>query len=195
MSPRKLRLVTILSIPLVAALTMLSVTQPWWTLDVADRSIEVLGTDASPALSALALSSFALTAALALAGPVFRVVLGALQTLIGFTVLFAAITSITDPVRASSALITDATGVAGARSLAELVDTVNLTAWPTVAVVSGALALLIGVFMLITVRRWPAATQKYQAVRLDNADGSADAPRDPARDWDALSDGSDPTDR
>jgi hypothetical protein len=53
------------------------------------------------------------------------------------------------------------------------------------------LAALVGVLLLATFRRWPAASRKYQAVRLEDPS----APRDSVGDWDALSDGADPTDR
>jgi uncharacterized membrane protein (TIGR02234 family) len=191
MPERRLRLLTILAIPLFAALTMLSVTQTWWTVEVADRSLDIAGTDASPALSALALAGFALTAALAISGPVFRIVMGLLQTAIGATVVFAAINSVTDPITTSTSIITEATGVAGSESVASLVDQVALTGWPWLAVVAGVFSLLVGVFLLFTTRRWPMASRKYQSVRLDDPN----APRDSVGDWDALSDGSDPTER
>ena len=70
----------------------------------------------------------------------------------------------------------------------------------------------IGVAIIATVRRWPTATRKYQAARFTGADGSpvdggtldgaADAGSgaavrepDSIGDWDALSDGADPTSR
>lgn len=189
MDARRLRLLTILAIPVVAALTMLSATQQWWTVDVTGKTLEVLGTDASPALSALALTSFALTAALAIAGPVFRYILAGLQVLTGATVLLATISSLADPVSTSSSIISEATGVAGTNSIAALVDSVTVTGWPTLAIISGSLTLLLGLFLLLTVRRWPIATKKYQAVRMEEPD----APRSSVGDWDALSDGSDPT--
>ncbi|MCU1407282.1 MAG: hypothetical protein JWQ43_3585 [Glaciihabitans sp.] len=195
MNPRRLRLITILAIPLFAALTLLSVTQRWWTVAVPDRALEVVGTTASPALSALALSSFALAAALAISGPVFRVILGILQLLIGATVVFGAVVSVTDPVSTSSTLITDATGVAGTESVASLVESVTMTGWPWLAIVSGALSALVGILLLVTSRRWPVASRKYQPVRLEGAEADPSAPRDSVGDWDALSDGSDPTDR
>ena len=191
MDPRRLRLLTILAVPVFAALTLLAVTQPWWTVTLADRPIEVIGTAASPALSALSLSSFALAAALAISGPVFRVIMGVLQIAIGGTVVLASMVSITDPIAASASLISEATGVAGDASVAALVESVTLGAWPWVAVVSGVLAALVGVLLLATFRRWPAASRKYQAVRLEDPS----APRDSVGDWDALSDGADPTDR
>ncbi|MET0989006.1 MAG: Trp biosynthesis-associated membrane protein [Glaciihabitans sp.] len=190
MDPRRLRLLTILAIPLVAALTLLSVTQQWWSVDVTGKTLEVLGTEASPSLSALALTSFALTAALAIAGPVFRLVLAALQVLTGVTVLLATFSSLGDPLTTSSSIISEATGVAGSESIAGLVDGVTVTGWPTLAIISGVLTLLLGVLLLFTVRKWPVATKKYQAVRMEEPG----APRTSVGDWDALSDGADPTD-
>ena len=188
---RALRSRSIFGVIIAAALTLLATTQPWWTVLIIDREpLEVAGTVASPALSALALASLALAAALALSGRFFRVVLGGLQALIGLTTLLAAIRSITSPVDASATVISDATGVAGPESIAGLVDSVVLTAWPWVAVAAGALALLVGVFILVTARRWPLATSKYQAVRLQDPN----APRSSVGDWDALSEGEDPTD-
>ena len=111
MTPRRLRLLTILAIPVFASLTLLSVTQTWWTVEVTDRSLDIAGTVASPALSALSLASFALTAALAIAGPVFRIVMGLLQTAIGATVILAAYNSVHDPIATSASIITEATGV------------------------------------------------------------------------------------
>lgn len=224
---RRLRLLTILAIAASAALTLLAVTQPWWTVAIGDTALEVVGTVASPGLSALSLASFALAAALAISGPVFRVILGVLQGVIGFTVVLAAATSLSDPVAASASLISEATGVAGSASVPALVDGVSATVWPWLAIASGALSLLVGVWLLLTFRRWPAATRKYDAVRLEpepetdpdaeaatepdtepdteaateadpaarGASATAVVPRDRVGDWDALSDGKDPTER
>lgn len=189
MDARRLRLVTILAIAALAALTLLSSTQQWWTIAIPEGSVGVPGTVASPALPALALSSLALAAALAIAGPFFRVVLGVLQLFVGFTVILAAWTSLGDPGTASAALITEATGVAGDDAVAALVQGVALTPWPWTAIAAGALSLLAGIFLLATVRHWPGPSRKYQAIRLENAQG------DPIDDWDALSDGADPTSR
>ena len=186
---RRLKFRAIIGIAVAALLTVLATTQLWWTIDIPGKSIDVLGTDASPSLSALALAGLALAAALGIAGPVFRVILGVLQTLIGLTVVLAAFSSISRPKESSSTLITSATGVAGEKSLNAIVEAIQFTAWPWVAILGGLLALLTGVFILATFRRWPAASRKYSAVRVEDPS----APRDSVGDWDALSDGGDPT--
>jgi hypothetical protein len=186
---RQLRLRTILVIAALAGLELAAATQPWWTVHLASQSITVAGTDAGSALSSLALTGLALAAALAIAGPVFRFILGILQMLLGFTVILTSALSVADPEKASESLISHATGIAGTESVQALVKGIVLTPWGWVAIVTGVLSFLVGAFLLATFRRWPAASRKYQAVRFESADGKHDA----VIDWDSLSDGKDPT--
>ena len=105
-----------------AALALLSWTQTWFELELTDASaqgageaIAVPGSVASPALAALGLAGLALVAALAIAGPGIRIVLGVLEVVLGGCVLprrrrlRSAIRS-----RPSPPAVTDATGVSGA---------------------------------------------------------------------------------
>jgi len=186
---RKLRLYTILVIGLVAVLTLLTTTQTWWTLHLATRSIAIAGTVAGPALAALALCALVLAAALALAGPVFRLVLGLLQLLLAVTIVLTTILSLARPDQPSESAVQTATGIAGATSIDHLIRSVTLTPWGFIAVALGFIAFLLGIWLLVTFRLWPAPSRKYQAVRFQPSDG----PRDAVVDWDALSDGTDPT--
>ncbi|MCJ1674324.1 Trp biosynthesis-associated membrane protein [Rathayibacter sp. VKM Ac-2929] len=206
MSGRRLKYSAILGIVLLAALELTASTQPWATLlltpGVGDgRALSVVGTVAAPALSALALAGLALAAALAIAGPAFRIVLGLLQIVLGGSVVLAASTALADPVRAGSSLVTDATAIAGRESVAALVASSSVTAWPVVALVAGVLTAVIGVLVLVTVRRWPGAKKK-RASRFEPADGyghgattvqTDDGDIDPVVSWDELSRGDDPT--
>lgn len=186
---RRLRLYTILGVAVIALLSLLTTTQNWWTLHLATQSIPIAGTVAAPALVALSLCGLVLAAALALAGPLFRIILAALQLVLAFTIELTTILSLSAPDQPSSSAVSSATGVAGATSIAALIKSVEFTPWGFVAVVLGALAFLVGLWLLATSRFWPAPTRKYQPVRFASADG----PRDAVVDWDALSDGSDPT--
>ncbi|HEY1531876.1 MAG TPA: Trp biosynthesis-associated membrane protein [Galbitalea sp.] len=186
---RKLRLYTIVAIGLVAVLTLLTTTQTWWTLRLATRSLPIAGTVAGPALAALALCAVVLAAALALAGPVFRLVLGLLQLLLSFTIVFTTILSLVHPDQPSESAVQTATGIAGSASIDHLIKSVTLTPWGFVAVALGFVAFVLGIWLLLTFRVWPAASRRYQAVRFQPADG----PRDAVVDWDALSEGTDPT--
>ena len=167
--------------------------------------ISVTGDVAAPALIALALASLALVAALAISGPFFRVVLGVLQVVIGFTVAFSAVLAVSNPVRASESAVSAVTGVGGSKSIAALVTAVTPTAYPVIAIIVGILTMVLGVFVLVTGRRWPGSSGRYRqpvVLEVPEAVHAAEAgspPEDAAAhavsDWDTLSGGSDPTSR
>jgi hypothetical protein len=186
MDAGRLKLFTILAGGVLGALTLLAWTQQWFGLTLTSgQSLAVAGQVAAPALSALGLASLALVAALAIAGRVFRIVLAALEVAIGVLVVVSAAAALSTPVAASAATITEAVGESGANALAALVASVSATAWPYLTLVFGALSALVGVVVLVTTRRWPGPTRRYEttAVADDSAAGS----------WDALSAGKDPT--
>src|SRR3954467_10287105 len=121
---------TMLLPPAGSGPALLPATPPPFTIHLTDTAnhsstVSVAGSVAAPALTALALAGLALTAALAIAGPVFRIVLALLGVLLGVAVLISAITAVSDAVRASSSAITTATGVAGDASIRHLVHSVE----------------------------------------------------------------------
>jgi uncharacterized membrane protein (TIGR02234 family) len=180
----------------LSGLTLLSWTMTWFNLTLDESTaatdmIEVTGETAAPALAALALAGLALVAALAIAGHVFRVILGLLQAVIGASVGWSAVSALTDPVGVSAAIVTETTGIAGGQSVAALVGTATATPWPGITVALGVLTLLCGLSVVVSSGRWPRATSRYQTTRFEGAD----APRSSISDWDSLSDGSDPTSR
>ena len=181
MTGRRLRLVILLAGLLLASLVLLAWSQPWFELTLGGgQKLEVAGQQADPALSALGLAALALIGALSIATRPLRVTLGAVQAAIGLFVVTTALSAASAPLVASASVITDATGVSGAHSVAALVASLTETPWPFVAVGAGALLALTGVAVALTAPRWPAATRKYDAAR----------PKDP---WDSLSHGDDPT--
>lgn len=192
---RRLKSWTLICGIVLGGVTLLTWTGDWFTLhlgaEAQSQTLVANGGVAAPALIALALAGLALIAALAIAGPVFRVILGVLEMLIGFTVGLSAVIAIGDPVAASAQIVTTATGVTGATSVEALVDTVSSSGWPWVAVVAGILSMLFGLFVIASGSRWPGSSRKYQAVRLESVDGEPN----PVADWDSLSGGSDPTSR
>jgi hypothetical protein len=186
---RRLRLMTIVAIGVIAGLTLITTTQTWWTLHLSNQSIPIAGSVAGQALTALSLCGLALAAALSIAGPVFRLILGLIQLLLGFTIVFTTVIALTDPAVPSENAIATATGVEGTDSTAALIKSVAETPWGFIAIAVGVLAFLAGVWLLLTFRAWPTASRKYQATRLASADG----PRDAVVDWDAQTSGADPT--
>lgn len=196
MTPRRLKSMTLLSSIVTSGLILLAWTQDWFTLavsgtDTSTSTLSVAGSTAAPDLSALSLAGLALVAALAIAGPVLRIVFGVLQLAIGLAVMASSLVAIGSPVAASTAAVTKATGVSGAHSVAALVASVSSSAWPWVAVVLGAVTVVIGVFSIFTVRRWPGTTRRYESVPAGNRDKTGSS----VSDWDELSGGSDPTSR
>ena len=212
MTAARMKLPVVVVTIIGAALALLSWSQTWFELELTDASaqgageaIAVPGSVASPALAALGLAGLALVAALAIAGPGIRIVLGILEVVLGGCVLLAVGVSLGDPVAAVAPAVTDATGVSGAGPTAELVAAATATAWPAAAIAGGVLLVLAGIAVLVTGTRWPASSRRYRGARLADADADADAGaaqgvRERAAsdraidDWDELSRGDDPTD-
>jgi hypothetical protein len=196
MTPRRLKSLGILAVLAVSALVFLAWTRTWFVFSVtADQTqgvpVEATGEAAAPALAALGLAGLAAGAALGIAGRVFRVILGALVILIGGSVLLSAVLAIADPIGSASSAISTATGIAGADSVAGVVDSVEVSPWPALAAVVGGVLALVGLGVLLTSGRWPGPSRKYEAVRFEHADEGA--PLDAVDSWDELSRGDDPT--
>ena len=191
MTPRRLKLSLLLGSLVASGLVFLGWTQEWFSVAIVDGPLlSVQGDIAAPAVSTLALTCLVLIGALSIAGPFFRAVLGVLQILLGVAVVFSGVLALADPIAASASAISDATGIAGATSLPALVASLAVSAWPWVSTIGGGLISLLGLAVIVTSRRWPASTRKYNAVRVEPAEG-----RTAVDDWDSLSDGTDPTSR
>ncbi|MFF2051991.1 Trp biosynthesis-associated membrane protein [Leifsonia sp. NPDC058194] len=172
---RRSKYVALLALVAGSGFTLLSSTQTWFSVHLTDvashaTTVGVAGSAAAPALTALALAGLALTAALAIAGPVFRIVLALLGVLLGVSVLISSGSALGDALRASSSAITAATGVAGDASVRKLVDAVDVQFWPWLAVVGGALIVLASAAVVVFSRLWPGSSRKYQT-RFAGEDG------------------------
>lgn len=211
---------TILAVLALSALVFLAWSQQWGSLLVSGTSaggqlFVVPGSVAAPALAALGLAGLALAAALAIAGPVVRVVLGALQISVGAAITTSSLGALIDPVAAGSPVVTKATGIAGLSAIRGIAADAGESPWPYVALALGVLIALTGLLIIVTTRRWPLSGRRYQAVRFEEADSAASSNRnarvgsDPSAanavdsqatersaaidDWDSLSNGRDPT--
>lgn len=193
MTASRLRTISLLAVLVLAALIGLAWSQQWFVLRVRDADLPVPGSVAGGALLPLALASAALVAALAIAGPVFRVLLGALQAVLGATVVAVSVVALVDPAGASSSAITASTGITGRDAVHALVTGVATSAWPVVATVLGVLLALVGLGIAVTARAWPRSGDRYSRTRT--AATGDDPALDHVADWDAMSDGDDPTSR
>lgn len=117
--------------------------------------LTAIAAGSNAAFGALALASAAAAFATLLAGPVFRAILAVLIALLGACVVAVA------------------------------VFTPELDSLAVVAIVGGAVQVLVAAWVATTVRNWPPTGSRYSRTRLVG---------DPTSDWDALSAGDDPTD-
>ncbi|MDH6180958.1 hypothetical protein M2152_001140 [Microbacteriaceae bacterium SG_E_30_P1] len=189
MSARRLKYITLATGLLGGVLALVAWTQVWFTVTLTDDvSIPIAGDRAAGALAALGLSTLALVGALAIAGPIFRVILGVLAAALGAVIGVSSILAIVDPIAESAASISERTGVAGDDSLRELIVSIDTSGWPIGGVIIGVLILAFSGAVIATSSQWPSSSRRYSATRLEGENGES-----PSELWDALSDGSDPT--
>lgn len=200
-SSRRFKLTFILVVLGSSTLALLAWTQVWVNTVVSTSGTDTLtlavdGSEASPAITALALAGFALAGALTIAGRIIRVVLGALEMLIGVSVFLATFQVTGNPALSSSSAVTKATGIAGNDSILGVVSKATVTPWPYLALAASGVMLLAGVGIIVTSGRWPGPTRRYQTARMEPAAAARvaqDRAPDPVVDWDELSRGQDPT--
>lgn len=190
MSPARERLVAVLALILLGALTVLASTQAFAVVRLVEqaRPLTVPGSQAAPALAPLGLAQLALAGALTIAGPVARRVLGVVLVLLGAAVLAELVPLVADPTSGARGAIDAATGVTDA---AGLVAGVAGTAWPVVGVVAGAASAAAGVAVLVRAGRWSTGGRRF---RQQQRAAPVRSVTDPVSEWDALSRGGDPTD-
>ncbi|CAN5353815.1 hypothetical protein BH11ACT3_BH11ACT3_16570 [soil metagenome] len=203
MTPSRLRFLSLVTFIALAAIVILAWSQTWFTMRLSTSSFNgspnlvIGGSVAGGALLPVALASFAVVAALALAGTVFRVILALLESMLGISVIVVSLFSLSDPVTAGAPTISASTGISGPDSLHDLVIATQATPWPFVGVVVGILMVIAGLGVAATARTWPVSGRKYSRTRAaedtPSDERADDRPGDAIHDWDALSEGDDPT--
>lgn len=192
---RRGRSISVLGFLLAGGVGIISSTQTWLTVQRADAGepLLVTGADAVPLLAPLSLALLALGAALAIAGPVLRHVFAALGAgaavvlALGTVPLLAA-----PPLSAVSSAVTEATGIAGASAIGDIVAGIDPSVWPGIALGCWVVLLAASVFILLTARRWKTGGRRYRTAGA--AHEHTVGPLDPVDSWDDLSHGTDPTD-
>jgi hypothetical protein len=186
MTPARERLVVVLGVLVAGAGTVLASTQTFASAVVTGvrAPVVVAGSAAAPSLAPLGIVALALGIALTIAGPVARLVLAALLVLLGAGIVAAALPNVLSDTAGTTAAIVAATGVS---QVDAFVTSRSGTLWPELAVVTGLLAAVLGVVVLIRSRRWTTGGRRFRE------DASAARSTDPISEWDALSKGSDPT--
>lgn len=193
---RRARSLSVVGMLLAGALGVISSTQTWIDVTLADgaqQTLAVPGSDAVPVLTPLSLAALALGAALSIVGPVLRYILGVIALAIGSVVGFtAAQVLLTLPVSATATTVTEATGISGTDAVADLVASMTLTPWPAVTLVAMLLLAAAAVFTLVTARKWQGGAGRKYRTAADASEGTS-RPHDAIDSWDDLSRGDDPT--
>lgn len=184
---------TLGGVALAGAAALIAGSQTWvsFMLDGTHSVETVTGHAANAALTPVAVALIAAALALTIAGRVFRRVLGALVALLGAGLAALSGGVIADPLGAAGTRITELTGIAGGAAGSEVLWS-DVSAWGWVSALAGALAVLLGMVVLLLSGRWGAAGRKYDASPKVR-EASTGAP-DRILDWDSLSEGTDPSD-
>ena len=183
------KLLSLLGVAIVGGVALLAGSQTWvsFMLDGEHSVHTASGHDVNPALSPIAIAIVAAALALTIAGPVFRRVLGVLVALLGAGSVALTVGVVSAPLAAVSGKITEMTGLTGG---ADSVVWSEVSVWPWVTLLAGAFAVMFGILILITAGKWAQGGRKYDS----SAPASKEAGKpDRISDWDALSDGDDPT--
>lgn len=198
---RRARLLAVVGALAAGALGIISSTQTWLTVvlaDGADEPLAVPGAAAVPVLAPLSLAVLALGAALSIVGPVLRYAFGVLG--IAIAVALGVLTwqvAVAPAVWHVAATVTTVTGIAGDAALTDLVAAVSTTAWPAITLAGWAVLLAAGVLTLATAHRWQGSGRRYRpgtpASPGESAASPASRPHDAIDSWDDLSRGADPT--
>lgn len=169
------------------------------------QAVNISGQEVAGALSALGLTGFALTAALALAGILLRRILGILLFLLGLGIFFATLSAWTDPITAAAPTLTALSAISDVETLRTFVVSLSATAWPGVSAFTGLLFLPVGIFIFFTAAQWGTASRKFErSSQISSATTSQQSVSSfPAQThdvsaqnidaWDSLSHGEDPT--
>lgn len=158
------------------------------------ESLSVAGKDISPSLTLVSLAALAAGLVLMIAGKGFRRVIAVLIVILGVGLSFTGVTVQVDALAGASASIEEVSGIAGSAQ-ATLIDDITVTVWPIVTVVIGAVLALSGILVLAFGGRWKTGGRKYESSGENKRKREAGtATGDRISDWEALSDGDDPTD-
>lgn len=189
---RRAKLLAVVLLMAASGLVLLGTTQTWLNVSIAEAQgvFPVSGSDAPPMAQPLALAVLALSLVLTLVGRVLRYVLGALATAAGVGLVAAILPIVTGPpVYAYAVSVTEHTGLAGDEAIADIVSSIDQTAWPLVCLVASVVVVLAGAFVLATAHLWRAGGRRFDTTPHAPAAG----PIDPIDSWDDLSHGEDPT--
>lgn len=187
---RRSRKATVVLATLAAALAVFACSAATWVSATVETTlqpvtVDVAGSDAAPAVTALGLVAAAGALAVAISGRALRAVVAAVVALAGLGALAATATVLADPSDSARTVVGETTGMVNAGG------DFALTAWPWLAALASLLVAVCGVWALVAGRSWRTA-RRYERSGAER--GPGESPRgDDIDSWDALTEGRDPT--
>ena len=181
-----------------AAVILVASTQVWATFALAPGAatvteVAVTGQQTTPALMPIAIALIAASVTLSIAGKVLRPVLAAVTALLGGGIAVVCIRrvfgSTGDIVASAGAPLSEVTGL-GASDQTGIVLEAHQSVWPAVAAGAGLFVALIAVIVCIVGRSWTTGGRRYES---SPARTTAGGRTDRISDWDAISEGDDPS--
>lgn len=183
----------------VGGLVLLASTRVWIAVDFAAgaataESASITGQKLNPAVALIAIAAIAAALVLTIAGRVFRRIVGALIALLGAGLVVLGSATLSAPLSGARQRIEELTGIAG-EAQSSLIEAVHVSVWPGAVIGLGAVLAVAGAIVLVFGGRWRSAGRKYEGAAGEQASGETRSTADSDRisDWDALSDGGDPT--
>lgn len=157
-------------------------------------TVDVAGSDAAPAVTALGLVAGAAAVASTLAGRVLRTIVGAVVSLAGIGAIFTVLSVTADPENAARGTVGTQTGAVGTGG------EFTLTVFPWLAVAAACALILCGVWLVLVARNASSkGGQRYDRDALAGhraASAKEKASSEHSNDidaWDAFTRGEDPT--
>ncbi len=183
---------TLILLAVLAALAVFGTTTQTWIHvtfgqgAVQQAALNIQGSKAAVAVSALALVALAGALAATIAGRVARIITAAIVLLGAVGIIAVVLGVLADPSAAAMAEVGKATGVVGVASNA------TTTWFPVAAVAASAVLATAAALMLWAGRGWAVRT-RYDAGPSSAPKPAPGAPIDEVDSWDRLSRGDDPT--
>ena len=176
---------------LIPALAFVTTLFPWIQAHVSSVmsavDVDVKGTDAAPAVSALALVALAGVLTVRIAGKVLRLVISAIIALAGLGMGIAALTAALNPTDAAMTKVGEATGTNGPGGQ------YVVTVWPWLTLVLGVATILAAAWLWWSSRSWKTTSRRYERTSQHSVQRGENPHADDIDAWDSLSEGEDPT--
>lgn len=188
----------IIALLLGAGVLLLASTQEWARFSLAEgaatvEEITVTGQQMLAGAMPISIALIAVAVTLAISGRVLRIALAVATILLGGGLGVVCVQRVFDSqaglIASASAQLAEVTGFGDAEH-AGIVSEAHLTVWPAVAAAAGLAVAVLGVVVLFVGRRWSTGGRRYDtrpSEEREQGDG------DRISDWDAISDGDDPT--